>query len=66
MALARLEAAPERAMHVGDSLESDCAPAEALGMTAVLLDRHGRHPDAPYRRISELNQLLTLVGLHEV
>jgi putative hydrolase of the HAD superfamily len=59
--LTRLGVAPAAAMHVGDSPESDCAPAQAAGMAAVLLDRHDRHLTSPYRRIHGLEELLGLI-----
>jgi putative hydrolase of the HAD superfamily len=57
LALARAGVPPELALHVGDSPESDCAPALAAGMQAVLLDRRGHHVDTPYRRVTDLTQL---------
>lgn len=46
--LAALRAAAigaERAVHVGDSYEEDVRGAEAVGMSAVLVDRQGRRGD---------------------
>jgi putative hydrolase of the HAD superfamily len=37
---------PERALHVGDSLENDIAGASGMGMRAVLVARHGAGPGA--------------------
>jgi putative hydrolase of the HAD superfamily len=45
-ALARAGVSPREAMHVGDSEHLDFAPAAALGMAAVLIDRDNRL-DAP-------------------
>ena len=47
---------------VGDSYEDDIAGARALGMTAFLLDREGRHPDAP-DRLTDLRALPAALGL---
>jgi putative hydrolase of the HAD superfamily len=50
-------------LHVGDSPNFDAQPAHDLGMTGVLLDRHGRWADleAPYPRVSTLGELVPLV-----
>ena len=42
--LDKLGVEPERAAMVGDSIDDDVEGARALGMTAFLLDREGRHP----------------------
>jgi putative hydrolase of the HAD superfamily len=47
----------ERMVHVGDSLHHDVAGAKAVGITPVLIDRHGRHPDADCLRIRSLAEL---------
>jgi putative hydrolase of the HAD superfamily len=44
-ALERLDVAPEAAAMVGDSIQDDLEGARALGITAFLVDRDGRHPD---------------------
>ena len=46
-ALALLEVEPAEAAMVGDSYEDDIEGARALGMTAFLLDRDGRHAGRP-------------------
>jgi putative hydrolase of the HAD superfamily len=53
-------------LHVGDSPNFDAQPAHDLGMTGVLLDRHGRWTDleAPYPTISTLGELVPLVDSH--
>jgi putative hydrolase of the HAD superfamily len=50
-------------LHVGDSPNFDAQPAHDLGMTGVLLDRHGRWSDldADYPTVSSLGELLELV-----
>jgi len=54
--LALLEVEPEQAAMVGDTIADDVEGARAVGMTAVLLDRDGRH--AGYEpRIESLAEL---------
>lgn len=62
-ALDALDVAPERVIHVGDSLEQDVLPAMSLGARPVLIDRRGRPaPDAlPCPRISSLEELFSLL-----
>jgi putative hydrolase of the HAD superfamily len=57
LALQRAGAAPEEAVHVGDSPAMDAEPANALGMMVVLLDRTGRYGDSPWPRIGSLKEL---------
>jgi putative hydrolase of the HAD superfamily len=52
----RAGVAPSEALHVGDSLAEDYEGARAAGLAAVLLDRHGLHPDVP-DRIENLTEL---------
>lgn len=61
-ALALAGAGPEEALHVGDSPDRDVDGALALGMAAVLIERHGGPP--PNRRtpvIETLGELPALV-----
>ena len=53
---ARLNVAPDEALHIGDSLAEDYEGARAAGLAALLLDRHGRHPEVP-ERIRSLDEL---------
>jgi putative hydrolase of the HAD superfamily len=62
-ALALGGAAPEAAVMVGDSVDDDIAGAAAVGVRAVLLDRHGRHPEHSGERIAGLGELPPLLGL---
>jgi putative hydrolase of the HAD superfamily len=55
-ACARAGVAPSETLHVGDSLAEDYEGARAAGLAAVLLDRHGLHPDVP-DRIGNLTEL---------
>ena len=61
IAMERLGVSPGECLHVGDSPNSDYLGARAVGMDAVLLDRWGRHPSFPGRRISDLRELLALL-----
>ena len=63
LALARMGVEAREAVHVGDSVEYDVMPAAAVGMTGVLLDRRGRHPDFDGLRISSLDELPAVLGL---
>ena len=60
--LERLGVAPEAAVMVGDSLEDDVEGARVLGMRAFLVDRDGRHSDAP-ERLPSLLALPAALGL---
>jgi putative hydrolase of the HAD superfamily len=56
-ALSVAGAAPEQALHVGDSLEEDVAGARAAGIEAILLRRHGGVSPPGVRTISSLAEL---------
>ena len=58
LALERAEVAAAEAAFVGDNPEFDVEPAAALGMTPVLIDRRGRHPDAGGLRVTDLRDLV--------
>ena len=55
-ACARLGLRADEALHVGDSLEEDYRGARAAGLSAILLDRDGRHADVA-ERIASLEDL---------
>lgn len=61
-ALERSGGRPETAVSVGDRLENDYAPARALGMHAVLVDRAGAVSDPGVLRIRTLAELPGLVA----
>ncbi len=62
-ALARHDAEPGQALHVGDSPVDDGEGARAAGLRAVLVDRTGRHPQPPgVARIDSLAALPGLIG----
>ena len=48
-----LDVGPDDAVMVGDTVEDDVEGARAIGMRAILLDRHGQHPEFE-PRIEEL------------
>lgn len=62
-ALERARAEPEEAVYVGDHPDIDIAPSEKVGMKGVLIDRKQRHPDYEGTKISNLKELLAIVGL---
>jgi HAD superfamily hydrolase (TIGR01662 family) len=62
-ALAALDVAPNEAAMVGDSAEDDIEGAGALGITAVLLDRDGLHPEWQGASIRSLRELPGALGL---
>jgi putative hydrolase of the HAD superfamily len=49
---------PEQILFVGDDFANDYDGARAAGLRAVLLDPHGRCPEAPSARIESLGELL--------
>jgi putative hydrolase of the HAD superfamily len=57
LALERSRVDPQDAAFVGDNPEFDVAPAAALGMTTVLIDRRARFPDHDGLRIEDLREL---------
>jgi len=56
---ARLRLSPAEVLHVGDSLAEDYEGARAAGLSALLLDREGRHAGCPDR----LETLALLPGI---
>ena len=63
LGLDRVGVRAEEAVYVGDSVAYDVGPANAVGMTAVLLDRRGRYPDHEGPRIASLDELPAVLGL---
>jgi putative hydrolase of the HAD superfamily len=57
-ALDRLGAAPDGAVHVGDSLEHDVAGARAAGLEAVLVARNGVAAPDGVRTVASLSELV--------
>jgi putative hydrolase of the HAD superfamily len=70
-ALAQLNVAPEYAWHIGDSYNADVEGARRMGITPVLIDRHGGDParireernDPDLAVVSDLYELLALLGI---
>jgi putative hydrolase of the HAD superfamily len=61
-ALAEAGADPAATLHVGDQPANDVAAARAVGITPVLIDRFGRHPDAAgSHRVEDLTGLVRLL-----
>jgi putative hydrolase of the HAD superfamily len=65
LALDRAGVEARDCVYVGDSPVFDTTPAEAIGMTGVLIDRRGRYPDhrGPGVRITSLFALPSAIGL---
>ncbi len=61
LALARLEAFPEQAVHVGDVPSYDVAGARAAGIEPVLIDPLGLHDDAGCMTIRSIRELPVLL-----
>lgn len=61
-ALSRAGVSPDAAAHIGDSPRMDVEPASAVGMTTILLDRHGRYPDVPGHRVATLAEFPRLIS----
>jgi putative hydrolase of the HAD superfamily len=65
IALERTGAKPEESAYVGDNPEFDTEPAEAVGMTGILIDRRNRFPDHSGLRITSLEELPALLGIED-
>lgn len=63
LALDRLGVDAAASAYVGDSPEFDMAPASALGMLPVLIDRRDRHPGIAATRIRSLTEIPPLLGI---
>jgi putative hydrolase of the HAD superfamily len=62
-ALDRANVHSSRAVHVGDDPRADAEPAAEIGMTPIVIDRRGRHPEVPWTRIENLRELPDLLGI---
>lgn len=62
-AMREMGTTPDASLHIGDSPNFDAQPAHDLGMTGVLLDRHGRWADLepPYPVVETLGALPDLI-----
>lgn len=56
-ALRQANVAPETSLHIGDWYELDVVGARTAGMQALLLDSHGRRPDADCPRVETFDAL---------
>jgi len=63
-ALDRTGVEASESVYVGDNPFFDIEPAERLGMLAVLIDRRGRFPGHPGPRVTTLDDLPAVIGLH--
>lgn len=61
LALDQAGLAPADVVHVGDSPTHDAAPARSVGITPVLVDRLGRHPDFSGLRVGDLREIVDLL-----
>ncbi|MFO7775250.1 MAG: HAD-IA family hydrolase [Candidatus Hydrogenedentota bacterium] len=61
-AVARLNAAPERTVHIGDSIEDDVAGALGAGLRPMLIDREARYT-GEHPRLATLMDLPSELGL---
>ncbi|MDA3935518.1 MAG: HAD-IA family hydrolase [Actinomycetota bacterium] len=57
LACERLDVAPHEAAHVGDHHYADILGADSVGMTPILIDRHGGEPPAKGRFVRTLDEL---------
>lgn len=57
MALEQADMAPERVLFIGDIVQLDIEPAEAVGMQAVLIDRHAERSNTDPACIRSLHEL---------
>lgn len=61
IALERMEATPDQAVHVGDLPEADGQGAQEAGIRPILIDRQNVHGDAPFERVGLLTDLVSLL-----
>jgi len=63
LAIERAGVSAERSAYVGDNPDFDIAPAAAVGMYPVLIDRRDRFPEMNGARVTSLEQLPSALGL---
>jgi putative hydrolase of the HAD superfamily len=63
LAMERAGVTPAQSVYVGDNPELDVEAATAAGMSAILLDRRDRFPDAPEPRITSMAELPAVLGV---
>jgi len=59
--VSELKCSPSELLYVGDSIKLDIAPAEAIGINTVLIDRYNVYPFSGVKRITHLHQLAQFV-----
>ena len=62
LAIAEAGCPKEEILYIGDDLDDDIRGAQAVGLTAILIDRNDRWPEAECPKIRSLSELLTLFG----
>ena len=63
IALERARVDPAHSVYVGDNPIFDAEPAQRAGMIPVVIDRHGRHTDSRFLRVTSLEDLPEVLGL---
>jgi putative hydrolase of the HAD superfamily len=66
LAIERAGSPRETILYVGDSPDDDIDGAAAVGLPAILIDRHDRHPQAACTRIKTLSELEEILGAAEL
>lgn len=61
IALERMDVDPSEAVHVGDLPEADGEGAAGAGIRPIIIDRHNRHEDCGFERVSLLTDLVSLL-----
>ena len=61
IALERMNACAEEAVHVGDLPEADGEGATSAGIRPIIIDRDNRFPECPFERVSLLTDLVSLL-----
>jgi putative hydrolase of the HAD superfamily len=62
LAIERAGVPKEQILYVGDHVDDDIRGARAVGLSAILIDRHDRWPEADCVRIRSLSELAEVVG----
>ena len=66
LAIERAGSPRQTILYVGDSPDDDIAAAAAVGLPAILIDRHDRHPEAACTRIKSLAELEEILRAAEM
>ncbi|MFQ5552448.1 MAG: HAD family hydrolase [Thermoplasmata archaeon] len=64
-ALSAMEVSPSAAVHIGDHVKADVQGALRVGITPMLIDRKGKHPEGDFivlRSLNEISERLTAGG----